>query len=248
MLEYPQYWATALAPYRNTWNQQVKSRAKAGAEMEHSTWLDQTGHRAHAYKLETLSALTTLPTVSSKSPWLDLPLSTPIQQRLLQRRTMATDLDTHTPSSRRAKEDYEESFCPICLGAHTSQNSEHTETMAHFLWECEHLATEQKTLDETLAAFVKSAGSIPIKVGSAVKRQWQDLPQDVRLGLLMGNHIPNINTLSNDYGTIQQWLTRFLEAADTPLLKLLKKLAKLIVQYFPAWRISDIDPTAVSRH
>ncbi len=120
--------------------------------------------------------------------------------------------------------------------------------MAHFLWECEHLATEQKTLDETLAAFVKSAGSIPIKVGSAVKRQWQDLPQDVRLGLLMGNHIPNINTLSNDYGTIQQWLTRFLEAADTPLLKLLKKLAKLIVQYFPAWRISDIDPTAVSRH
>jgi hypothetical protein len=242
------YWATALAPYRNTWNQQVKSRAKACAELEHSNWLDQTGHRAHAYKLETLSALTPLPKVYSKSPWLALPLSTPIQQQLMQRRTMATDLDTHTPSSSRANEDYEESFCPICLGAQASQDSEHTETMVHFLWECEHLHTEQKVLDETLATFVQSAGGIPIKEGSAVLRQWKDLPQDVKLGLLMGNHIPDINTLSKEYEVIQQWLTRFLEAADAPLLTLWKKRAKLVVQYFPEWKVSGIDPTAVIRH
>jgi hypothetical protein len=46
----------------------------------------------------------------------------PIQQRLLQRRTLVTGLETHTPPSRRGLEDYEESFCPLCLtlnGAHT---------------------------------------------------------------------------------------------------------------------------------
>jgi hypothetical protein len=244
MLEHPQYWATELAPYRNTWNLHVKARAKACAELEHSKWLDQTGHRAHAYKLETLSSLKPLPKVYSKASWLTLPLSTPIQQRLLQRRTMATDLDTHTPSSRRAKEDYEESFCPICLRAQASQDSEHTETMVHFLWECEHLHPEQKALDETLATFVQSSGGIPI----AVMRQWKDLPQGVQLGLLMGNYIPDINTLSNKYEVIQQWLTRFLEAADAPLLTLWKKRAKLVVQYFPEWKVLDIDPTAVNRH
>jgi hypothetical protein len=141
---------------------------------------------------------------------------------------MATDLDTHTPSSRRAKEDYEESFCPICLGAQASQASEHTETMVHFLWECEHLHTEQKALDETLATFVQSAGGIPIKEGSEALRQWKDLPQNAKLGLLMGNHIPDINTLSKKYEVIQQWLTRFLEAADAPLLTLwtLEKTSK----------------------
>jgi hypothetical protein len=120
--------------------------------------------------------------------------------------------------------------------------------MVHFLWECEHLHTEQKALDETLATFVQSSGGIPIKEGSAVLRQWKDLPQAVKLGLLMGNHIPDINTLSKKYEVIQQWLTRFLEAADAPLLTLWKKRAKLVVQYFPEWKISDIDPTAVNRH
>jgi hypothetical protein len=63
----------------------------------------------------------------------------------------------------------------------------------------------------------------------------------------MGNHIPDINTLSKKYEVIQQWLTRFLEAADVPLLTHWKKRAKLVVQYFPEWKVSDIDPTAVNR-
>ncbi len=120
--------------------------------------------------------------------------------------------------------------------------------MSHFLWGCEHLETEQKALDETLAAFVQAAGGIPLTVGNAVTRQWNDLSMEARLGLLMGNHIPDINTLSNDYGVIQNWLTCFLEAADAPLMKLWKKRAQLVVKHFPACRISDTDPVAVIRH
>jgi hypothetical protein len=71
----------------------------------------------------------------------------------------------------------------------TSQDSEHTETMSHFLWRCEHLETEQKVLDDTLAAFVQAAGRVPLTVGNTVTRQWNDLSREARLGLLMGNHI-----------------------------------------------------------
>ena len=62
-----------------------------------------------------------------------------------------------------------------------------------------------------------------------------------KLGLFMGNHIPAINHISNEYTIIQNWRTAFLEAADSPLNKLWKKRAQLIVETFPEWSISSSD-------
>jgi hypothetical protein len=244
MLEYPQAAVTALAPYRNSWIQHVKARAKACAQHAHTTWLARIDHRAHSYKSESLSALTTPPKVYVKAPWLSLRLATTIQQRLLQRRALATDLHTHTPCSHRDNEDYAESFCPICLVAPDSQ--EHQETMAHMLWECPHLSAEQDQLDKILAAFVREQGGLPIRKSKSVA-QWKDLTDKVKLGLLMGNHISELHTLSNNYADIQIWITQFLAIADAPLTLLWKKRALLVVKAFPMWKISDTDPTAVTR-
>jgi hypothetical protein len=48
-----------------------------------------------------------IPKVYVKASWLELHLPTPIAQRLLRHRVLATDLDTHTPSSSKNGEDYE---------------------------------------------------------------------------------------------------------------------------------------------
>jgi hypothetical protein len=70
-----------------------------------------------------------------------------------------------------------------------------------------------------------------------------------KLSLIMGNHVPAINHISNEYtvAVIQNWRTEFLEVADSPLTKLWKKRAQLIVETFPEWSISSADPTSIIR-
>jgi hypothetical protein len=101
MLENPGMSASPLAPFRKSWNQVVKRQARILAESEHSKWLDKTDHRACSFKTKTLSCLSDIPKVYVKASWLALHLPTPIAQRLLRRRVLATDLDTRTPSSRK---------------------------------------------------------------------------------------------------------------------------------------------------
>ncbi len=121
---------------------------------------------------------------------------------------------------------------------------ENQESMSHFLWECNHLGPEQTVLDETLAQFVLNNGGIPSANAGPI-RQWKELSDTDKLGLIMGNHIPTINHISNEYTVIQNWRTAFLEAADSPLTKLWKKRAQLIVETFPEWLISSADPTSI---
>jgi hypothetical protein len=247
LLENPGMTASPLAPFRQSWNQVVKRQARILAESEHSKWLGKTDHRACSFKTETLSGLSDIPKVYVKASWLELHLPTPIAQRLLRRRVLATDLDTHTPSSRKNGEDYEESYCALCARREgCGKSEENQETMAHFLWECIHLGPEQTVLEETLTRFVLDNGGIPsANLGPTL--QWKDMSDTDKLGLLMGNHIPAINHISNEYTIIQNWRTAFLEAADSPLNTLWKKRAQLIVETFPEWSISSSDPTSIIR-
>jgi hypothetical protein len=239
--------ASPLAPFRKSWNQVVKRQARILANSEHSKWLEQINHRACSFKSETQSGLSEIPKVYVKASWLELHLPTPIAQRLLRRRVLATDLDTHTPSSHKNGEDYEESYCALCARREgCGKSEENQESMSHFLWECKHLGPEQTVLDETLAQFVLNNGGIPSANAGPI-RQWKELPDTDKLGLIMGNHIPTINHISNDYTVIQNWRIAFLEAADSPLTKLWKKLAQLIVETFPEWSISSADPTSIIR-
>jgi hypothetical protein len=247
MLENPGMAASPLAPFRKSWNQVVKRQARILAESEHSKWLEKIDHRACSFKTETLSGLSDIPKVYVKASWLELHLPTPIAQRLLRRRVLATDLDTHTPSSRKNGEDYEESYCALCARREGCGKSEESqETMSHFLWECNHLGPEQTVLEETLTRFVLDNGGIPsANLGPTL--QWKDMSDTDKLGLLMGNHTPVINHISNEYTIIQAWRTAFLEAADSPLNKLWKQRAQLIVEIFPEWSISSSDPTSITR-
>jgi hypothetical protein len=165
----------------------------------------------------------------------------------LRRRVLATDLDTHTPSSRKNGEDYEESYCALCARREgCGKSEENQESMSHFLWECNHLSPEQTVLDETLTWFVLDNGGIPSANAGPI-RQWKDLPDTDKLSLIMGNHILAINHISNEYTAIQNWRTEFLEVADSPLTKLWEKRAQLIVETFPEWSISSADPTSIIR-
>jgi hypothetical protein len=126
------------------------------------------------------------------------------------------------------------------------KSEESQETMSHFLWECNHLGPEQTVLEETLTRFVLDDGGIQsANLGPTL--QWKDMSDTDKLGLLMGNHTPVINHISNEYTIIQTWRTAFLEAADSPLNKLWKKRAQLIVETFPEWSISSSDPTSIIR-
>ncbi len=200
------------------WLKTLKHRTHEKANDNFTKWLNKTDHRSHSYKIKTCSCLPEIPKITTKATWLSLPLEVPIQQCLLQCRTLATRLETHTPPSRRGLEGYEESFCPLCLalnGAHTPD--EHTDTMTHCLWDCEHLCTEQLALALHATQFVLDNGGIPGPKNTMVTLQWSDLCRKSRLGLLMGNHLPEINHISNDYTEVQKWLAGFLEAVDTPL-------------------------------
>jgi hypothetical protein len=183
--------ASPLAPYRNTWLKTLKKASQQQANTEFTKWLDKTDHRAHSYKTETCSGLPEVPLITTKATWLSLQQPVPVQQRLLQRSALATCLETHTPSARRGlrEEDYEESFCPLCLTLDSTYTpDESQEIMAHSLWECEHLRTEQVNLALHATQFVLDKGGIPTSDNLAASLQWPDLSRESKMGLLMGNH------------------------------------------------------------
>jgi hypothetical protein len=177
-LENPEMSASPLAPFLKSWNQVVKRQARILAESKHSKWLDKTDHRACSFKLETLSGLSEILKVYVKASWLELHLPTPIAQRLLRRRVLATDLDTHTPSSRKNGEDYEESYCALCARKEgCGKSEENQESMSHFYGN----VTTWAVLDETLTLFVLDNGCIPSANAGPI-RQWKDLPDTNKLG------------------------------------------------------------------
>ena len=225
---------------RKAWNLRVKEAARASSKAFFAKWAEGNTHRTRAYVTDTLAGLPPCPQPGKTPTWLKCQLPLGVQQRLLQRRVLATDLATHTPSRRRSAHDpFVESFCPLCarirVAGHTQQI---TETFTHFASECPPLRTQQEHLHSTLSDFLEEHGGVlrdPAKLSHPeITTKWADLPEETRVGLLMGNEVPAMALVFTDKHERREWMLQLLVAAHEPLHLLFAHRDHLITALYPA--------------
>ncbi len=100
LLENPKPGAAPAAPFWQVWCTSVHQAARGETNREFATWLAQTDHRASSYKTKTLAGLPAVPNRDASAWWMTLPLPLRVQQLLIQLRALASDIATHTPTSR----------------------------------------------------------------------------------------------------------------------------------------------------
>ena len=213
----------------------VQNQATKAFSNQAATWLDQKNHRAHSYKQETRAGLT--PTIQSlKLPfWLTLNIPSKTQQRIFERRTLATDLATHVPSRLRTPDtQYEESYCPLCSNIRfNGKTFEFQESFFHFTMDCPHLQAEQDDLESTAQHFFQAKGGI-ILTRDSPPSPWSALPTTAKLALLMGNKPAFLKSSFPDKPQRQEWLGEFLTQTGEPLRKLWTRRKLLITEIYTA--------------
>lgn len=230
MSDHPAQGAAEAAPFRHTWAQTVETAANALADADFRTWTNKTGHRANAYREESMSGLPDPEQRPKKHKWISLPISLRAQQNLLTLRALGSDLATHM-SSRWQKEgdDYEEAHCPLCSRPSQEESEEAQESIFHMIWECPDLQTHSLAVRMAAARTVAQVGGLALADGKAVPRlQWPQLPTEVRLGLFMGNWLPCLSYSFPNKEEAKRWFATFLENTHSGMGALWKARLELI--------------------
>ena len=163
-----------------------------------------------------------------RQEWMQLQLSVFTQQSLLSLRSLGSDLATHTSNRWRTSEDpYEESWCPLCARPPEGAALEEPESFHHFLFECPELT--QFSAQALVAAKnrVREAGGL-ILAQKKDRLEWNDLPSNVRIGLLLGNWLPCLDLSFTTPQLARSWFTFFLDSTHKEMGKIWKARLKLI--------------------
>ena len=205
-------------------------------------WREVQTHWSHVYATDTMAGLPSFPPPGKSPPWLKYQLPLGVQQRLLQRRSLATSLATHTPSSKRSTQDpFEESFCPLCARSPVAGRTHQiTETFGYFTSECPPLQTSQEHLRLQLTAFLVERGGVlrdPSNLSQPeILTNWNELSEDTQCGLLMGNEVPAMSLVFTDRHERAEWMSEYLVTAHEPLHLLFTHRDRLLKALYPAPR------------
>ena len=166
--------------------------------------------------------------------WLSLQLPPKIQQDIFRLRTLASPLETHTPTLRRSADNpYEESMCPLCARIPPARDSDYCpESFLHFVMECPHLNREQGRLHAAAARFCETHGSLRLKP-KAQPTPWSLLPDTQKIGLLLGNETTALRYSRTTRAARKDWLKAFLQTVAPFLEDMFDRRETLIFQHYP---------------
>ena len=166
--------------------------------------------------------------------WLSLQLPPKVQQDIFRLRTLASPLETHTPTSRRSDDNpYEESMCPLCARIPPAQESDYCpESFQHFVMECPHLGGAQGRLHTAAARFFETHGSLCL-TPKAPPTSWSLLPDIQKIGLLLGNETTALCYSLKTRAARKDWLKAFLQTVAPFLEDMFDRRETLIFQHYP---------------
>jgi hypothetical protein len=127
---------------------------------------------------------------------------------------------------------FEESWCPLCARPLAGPPREERESLIHILTNCHALAPHATIVATAAHASVVQLGGITL-YKDAFPLQWADLPEEVQLGLLMGNRLPCFSYTFQDPEQASAWVNRFLVSTQQPLSALLHSRKTMIRERFP---------------
>ena len=206
-------------------------------------------HRAQPYKTETLNTGTRWWTKIQPAQWLNWDIPARVQQKLLERRALGTQLATLTPEgkrrslrtsradgNRKAKEEdpYAESLCPVCARRPDVRGKTHEamESMEHFIFECPHLEEERNAVQTALRRQWEEVTNATQVQGHQVA-PWAEVTQTDQLGMLMGNITQAMeDSLLKDQDRYQ-WLASLQCQIQTNMAALWNRRQALIKDTYP---------------
>jgi hypothetical protein len=154
-----------------------------------------------------------VPSRAVKASWLLLDIPRSAQTTLLKLRTLASDLTSHIPErAQRKKNNYAESFCPLCARAvPVPADADMYEDLHHLVCTCLTLAPQQALLNTTASTQIAQLGGLRLSE-KAPPTAWNDLSEGVCTALLLGNPIPSLTFTMPDKHERDAWRSNFLMA------------------------------------
>jgi hypothetical protein len=104
--------------------------------------------------------------------------------------------------------------------------------MVPYLTDCQSLFPHAAEVQATSSRMTAQLGGITLYKG-AVPVPWSSLPEEVQIGLLMGNRLPCFTYTFQEPKQANTWISQFIIATQQPMAALLKARKALVLERFP---------------